>query len=207
MLELTEESAERNIYVHPNPIGRDIFWQRLEILTTGLKQFVKDDQFAIDFGGGSGGFLKGLCTLFKNVEVIDLDPADAERIKEYFKLENAEIIQGNINDWDPETPRNVVIATDVLEHFPDVDIPIEKIKEYLLPDGLLAISVPTENWIYLLGRTLINKKKPADHYHAGPDIIKRIEDFGFKQIWKANAPQYGNISIPLFNLAIFKKIS
>lgn len=207
MAELTEIDAERNIYVHPNFIGRDIFWQRLELLTVGLRRHTFFENTAIDFGGGSGGYLRGLCSIFKTVEVIDLDPADAERVKQYYTLTNADIIKEDINTWKPANPRDVVIATDVLEHFTDLDIPINIIREYLKPNGLLAISVPTENWIYKFGRILINKTKPKDHYHAGSDIIQRIEELGFKQVWNTSAPHYLGVHIPLFNLAIFKKIA
>lgn len=206
MLQLTEAGAERNIYVHPNPIGRDIFWQRLEILADGLKKHSQGKDNVIDFGGGSGGFLRGLCGIFRKVEVIDLDPEDARRVKEHYKLDNAVITTGNIDEWKPAEPRQVVIATDVLEHFKDMDHPIKRIRTYLAPKGLLAISVPTENWIYRFGRILINKTKPADHYHAGGDIVKRVQELGFKLVWKADAPQYGGFSIPLFHLAIFEKI-
>lgn len=205
MLTLTQEEQERNIYVHPHPVARDIFWQRLEILSEGLSQFTNAKQSVIDFGGGSGGFLRGLCNLYDNIEVIDLDPDDAQAIQAHYKLDNAKIIKADITQWMPEEPRDIVIATDVLEHFEDMDMPIKRIHEYLTPTGMLAISVPSENWIYRLGRIVVRKTKPKDHYHAGADIIERIQELGFKLIWQENAPQYAKHSIPLFNLAIFQK--
>lgn len=205
MRKITEETAERNIYCHPNPIARDIFWQRLELLAKGIQENSSDKNNVLDFGGGSGAFLKGLSSLFKTVEVIDLDPADAQKMRDYHKLNNVIIHKEDIQKWKPKQPFNAVVATDVLEHFQNLDVPINQIKNFLDPNGILCISVPTENWIYLLGRKLINKKKPADHYHNSQTILQKLEKEGFHPIWKNQAPQYAGIQIPLFDLAIFKR--
>lgn len=202
---ITDTSQERNIYVHPSPLARDIFWQRLEILAAGLKRQITGAEKAIDFGGGSGAFLRGLCALFSQVEVIDLDPRDAVNLANHHGLINCRIHQGDISVWKPEVPVDVVVATDVLEHFECLDLPIRIIKSYLKTGGLLAISVPTENWLYLLGRIIVRKTKPADHFHAGEDILRRLVREGFQVEWKTYAPRYAGVGIPLFRLAILRK--
>lgn len=202
---ITDTDQERNIYVHPSPLARDIFWQRLELLAAGLKMQITGDQKAIDFGGGSGAFLRGLCALFAQVEVVDLDPKDAVNLANHYGIKNCRIHQSDIAAWQPEAPVDVVVATDVLEHFDCLDVPIQAIKNYLKPDGLLAISVPTENWLYLLGRIIVGKKKPADHFHAGEVILRRLVRDGFQIVWKSHAPRYAGVGIPLFRLAILRK--
>ena len=202
---ITDTNQERNIYVHPSPLARDIFWQRLELLAAGLKQQIAGDEKAIDLGGGSGAFLRGLCALFAQVEVIDLDPQDAVRLADHYGIQNCRIHRGDISAWKPEAPVDVVVATDVLEHFAFLDVPIRIIKSYLKPDGLLAISVPTENWLYLLGRIIVRKTKPADHFHAGEDVLRRLAHDGFQIVWKSHAPRYAGVGIPLFRLAILRK--
>ena len=203
--EITDTDQERNIYVHPNPLARDIFWQRLEILAAGLKKHVAGNEKAIDLGGGSGAFLRGLCALFAQVEVIDLDPQDAVRLANHHGIENCRIHLGDISAWRPDAPVDVVVATDVLEHFAILDVPIQIIKSYLKPGGLLAISVPTENWLYRLGRIIVKKTRPADHFHAGEDILRRLVRDGFQIVWKSHAPRYAGVGIPLFRLAILRK--
>lgn len=202
---ITDTDQERNIYVHPSPLARDIFWQRLERLAAGLQPHVAGTETAIDFGGGSGAFLRGLCALFAHVEVVDLDPKDAVSLAQHHGIKNCRIHQGDISAWKPEAPVDVVVATDVLEHFACLDVPIRTIKSYLKPGGLLAISVPTENWLYLLGRIVVRKTKPVDHFHAGEDILRRLVRDGFQIVWKSHAPRYAGVGIPLFRLAILRK--
>ncbi len=206
MARLTDQDQERNIYVHPNPLARDIFWQRLEILSAGLRKTTTGNEKIIDFGGGSGAYLKGLCAQFSQVDVIDLDPDDAISLAKHHNLPNCRIHKGDITVWTPESPVDLVVATDVLEHFRDLDVPIGIIRSWLKPNGLLAISVPTENWIYLLGRALVRKTKPADHYHAGEDILRKLLQQGFSVEWKAHAPQYAGLPISLFRLAVLRKV-
>jgi 2-polyprenyl-3-methyl-5-hydroxy-6-metoxy-1,4-benzoquinol methylase len=204
MQALTEEGAERNIYCHKNPIARDIFWQRLEILSKGIEETIQKRNTAIDFGGDNGAFIKGLAGLFKQVEVIDLDPEDAKKMASHQKVQNVRIHQGDIETWSPKEPADAVVATDVLEHFENLESPISRIKEYLKPEGWLCFSVPTENWLYELGRKVIGKSKPADHYHPAITISRALEGAGFIPVWERCAPNYG-VPIPLFQLGIYKK--
>ena len=203
--QLTTTTLERNIYVHPNPLARDIFWQRLEHLAEALRGRARGDERILDFGGGSGVFLRALCSLYAQVEVIDLDPQDARNIAAHYGIGNCRIHEGDVARWRPEAPFDGVVATDVLEHFESLDMPVRAIAGFLKPRGWLAISVPTENWLYLLGRKIVRKTKPADHFHAGEDILRHLIRAGFKVFWKSHAPQYAGIRIPLFRLAILQK--
>jgi len=38
---ITNQNNERNMYVHPNFLARDMFWQRLEFITRLLKDYTK----------------------------------------------------------------------------------------------------------------------------------------------------------------------
>ncbi len=203
---LTDPNNERNIYAHPNPLARDIFWQRLEHLLEGLKISNCQPKRILDFGGGSGAFLKGLCQTFpeSQIDVIDLDPADAAKVKAHYGLDSVSIYQANIETWVPDEKYELIIATDVLEHFRDLEIPLKAIKSYLKPNGLLAISVPTENLLYLAGRIVLNKTKPADHFHPATFILNRIKQAGFHPVWKDMSPRICLLRIQLFQLAIFR---
>ncbi len=204
--ELTDSSNERNIYTHPNPLARDIFWKRLEILLEGIRHSCGDPKNILDFGGGSGGFLKGLCQAYPQacVDVVDLDPGDAEKVRHHHNLANARIHCADIETWEPAQDYDIIVATDVLEHFQDLALPVRAIRRLLKRSGFLCISVPTENCLYLMGRVLIGKKKPADHFHAGKDILHFLQKHDFQPVWKTFAPEYFSIPIPLFQLAILK---
>jgi 2-polyprenyl-3-methyl-5-hydroxy-6-metoxy-1,4-benzoquinol methylase len=203
---LTDPSNERNIYTHPNPLARDIFWQRLELLLCGMNQHVPRPRRILDFGGGSGGFLKGLALSFPDsiVDVIDLDPDDAERVRDFNNLSNVRIFRGNIDSWQPDHHYDVVVATDVLEHFTNLKMPVDAIRRFMTEDGHLCISVPTENLLYLGGRVVLNKKKPLDHFHSASTILCHLNNNHFRTIWKLFAPRYFLIPLPLFQLAILR---
>ena len=50
MKRLTIEQ-ERNIYIHPNPLAREIFWQRIEQLGKLIEEHIAPSQRGLDFGG------------------------------------------------------------------------------------------------------------------------------------------------------------
>lgn len=167
LLRLTDPHNERNIYIHSNPLARTIFWQRLSQLLQEIREFAPRNAHALDFGGGSGVFSKSLCTVFKKVTIVDRDPEDAKRIQNHFRLDRLEILEADLLTHRPQAPYDVIIAADVLEHFADLAPAIESIKSMIRNQGWLFISVPTENWIYEIGRKLVRKTKPEYHYHPG----------------------------------------
>jgi hypothetical protein len=65
------------------------------------------------------------------------------------------------------------------------------------------VTLPTENFIYELGRVVVNKTKPLDHYHSSKEVIKFLQNNNFLQIDKTMVPKY-IITIPLFDVGIFK---
>lgn len=203
MRRLTDEAAERNIYVHPNPLARDIFWQRLEGVARLIARHSDRAERCLDFGGGSGAFLPALSRLFAEVDVVDLDPADAERISRDQQLSNTRLIADNLLTHVPAAQYDAVVATDVLEHFPVLAPPLAAIRRFLRPGGLLYISIPTENWIYELGRVLVRKTKPADHYHPASRIMAALADDGFALVDQTYAPRY-LLPVPLFRLAVWR---
>lgn len=201
--ETTDASNERNIYLHPNWLARDIFWQRLERLFGMLARHTLPQDKVLDAGGGSGVFLKALCGYYYHVEVVDLDADDAERVQRRLDLANVTIHKANIQEYIAPHPLDVIVFADVLEHFEDLRIPLEFLRRNLAPRrGKLFISVPTENLLYKLGRVLVRKQKPADHFHSSQTIIRFLEGQGYKLLARQWSPRYG-IPIPLFDLVGF----
>ena len=201
--EITNTAQERNIYAHPNPLARDIFWQRLEKLYKLIQRYAKRNYQVLDLGGGSGMFTKALSSFFQTADIIDMDNNDARKIIDYFKIKNANLFDGDINEIKLERRYQAIIAADVLEHFYNLDEPLTFLRAHLEKDGLLFISVPTENWLYIIGRILIGKKKPDTHYHSSKTIINFLVQNGFKILKKTSSPAY-IINIPLFEIAILK---
>ena len=99
---------------------------------------------------------------------------------------------------------DLIIATDVLEHFKDLSLALTFINKFLKTGAYLLVTLPTENYIYELGRKIVNKEKPIDHYHSSKEVISYILESGFSKVYNMKIPKY-IINIPLFDLAVFKK--
>lgn len=205
LFKITNKNNERNIYTHPLSLARDIFWQRLEYAFLFIKDYAKKDMKVLDFGGGSGVFSKSLSEYFNKLTIIDLDTSDAEEIKKYFNINNVDILNENINNYISDDKFDLIIATDVLEHFKDLNEPLKFFNKHLKNNGMLLVTLPTENYLYEFGRLLINKKKPIDHYHKSKEVLDYLYNNGFIRIKKTYVPKY-LIQIPLFEVVILKYI-
>lgn len=202
-ISVTDPTKERNIYAHTNRLARDIFWKRLEKLFYYLRTQSNSMARVLDFGGGSGAFLPSLACFYEAVTIVDLDASDAISIANKMSISNVKIIQQNIFTYTPEEKFDVVILADVLEHFKELDSPINWIKKNLNENGKLFVSLPTENWVYELGRFLVGKQKPADHYHSSTEVLKRLQEHSFVIKEKCYSPDY-LIQIPLFEIAVLE---
>lgn len=204
MRRITDVHQERNIYVHPNPLARDIFWQRLEVLIGLIRAHARPTARVLDFGGGSGAFLKALTAYFAHVDLVDLEPADAIAIRDHLGLANVTIHPADIRTFAPSTPYDVIIAADVLEHFQDLSVPLSFVQQYLAVGGLLCVSLPSENALYRLGRVVTRKTKPLDHYHSAAQVLTDLRSQGFTTVAHRWAPRYG-LPLPLFDIAILRR--
>ena len=180
----TIHSGSKNIptlYFHSNPLVRELFYKRLEIIFRLLSGDSKiQNQIVCDFGGGGGVFLPTLSKSFKKVVVIDLETYEAEKIVKRYRLKNVDIFRRNVlSNQLPNCYFDKVVAADVLEHFQDLKEPIKEIYRLLKPLGLLFVSVPTENLFYRLGRILTGLKKPVDHHHNAREIEQTLQKESF----------------------------
>jgi len=203
MLTLSNSNKERNIYAHPFFIARDIFWQRLERVFDYLARSTNKTDNVLDFGGGSGVFCKALSQLYNKITIIDLDTEEVENIIQHYHLDNVECVNSDINKYTSKEKYDVIIATDVLEHFKDLSEPLNFFKKFLAYNGLLIVTLPTENKLYEVGRRIINKKKPIDHFHKSKDVVAFLQKHGFEIIESSYIPKY-IIHIPLFEFVAFK---
>ncbi len=204
LMRLTDVQQERNMYAHPNPVARWIFWQRLEVGYRLLKDIPAESK-VLDLGGGSGAFLPSLTSRFADVSVVDLDLNDARRVAAHYQLKNVRFFEKDISGWDNAEMYDLVVTMDVLEHFADKSVPRRFLDDHLKPNGLLLVSLPTENWIYRLGRAVLGKTKPADHYHPAHELVRYYLDAGYASLAHRHVPRLGPFAIPLFYLGLFQK--
>lgn len=197
-------AQERNIYIHPNPLAREIFWQRIERLGQRIEEHVAPTARGLDFGGGSGSLVPFWAQWGGAVDLVDLDVGDARRLAEHFGAAKVRIIQADIARHQVP-PYDFIVAADVLEHFPSLDFPVQHLRRLLKPDGLLFISVPTENFLYELGRKLVRKSKPADHFHPSAEIVAFLEKAGFRVLRSEHVPKFVLVAIPLFQICLLTR--
>ena len=201
---ITDPAHERNIYAHPNPLARWIFWQRLAVGLRTLQAHAPAAAEVLDFGGGSGAFLPSLAACFRRVTVLDRDLDDARRVAAHYTLGHVELQEADVTTAPPARQYDVVVAMDVLEHFLDPQVPRRYLDACLKPGGLLLVSLPTENWLYRLGRVVVRKQKPADHYHAAHALVRYYRDAGYALLTHRYVPRLLGFALPLFSIALFR---
>jgi 2-polyprenyl-3-methyl-5-hydroxy-6-metoxy-1,4-benzoquinol methylase len=204
LVRLTDAQHERNMYAHPNPIARGIFWQRLEVGYRLLRD-VPAGSKVLDFGGGSGAFLPALAQRFADVSVVDRDLNDARHVAAHYQMKNVRLFEQDITNWDSAEIYDLVVTMDVLEHFADKSVPRHFLDSRLKPGGLLLVSLPTENWLYRLGRAILRKTKPADHYHPAHELVRYYREAGYTPLTHRYVPRLGPFALPLFYIGLFRK--
>ena len=103
---------------------------------------------------------------------------------------------------------DAVTCLDVLEHFENVDVVLDKIDSVLKTSGYLVVSGPTESFLYKLGR-LITKgvfsqetgPGAGKHYHN----IKQLDKIFQKRYKLLKRSKIRFMFIHLFDINLYKK--
>jgi SAM-dependent methyltransferase len=85
--------------------------------------------------------------------VLGIDPGleyvrVAEQNARMINSRNCSFAVSSIEDFQPTTPFDCVIATDVLEHIQDDRTAFEKLISFVKPSGLVIITVPAGQWLF-----------------------------------------------------------
>ena len=133
---------------------------------------------------------------------LDLVIDEAQKVVNMYRLPNVEIVQGDALKTNfPNNYFDVIVAADVLEHFHELQPPVNVIYQWLKPGGSFFISGPSENWLYRFGRQVFRIKKPEDHYHSVKEIQDIVTNY-FKIYKKIFLPWNSNFSL-LEQFAVF----
>jgi 2-polyprenyl-3-methyl-5-hydroxy-6-metoxy-1,4-benzoquinol methylase len=183
---------------------RRFFWMRLRLVFRLMRRLSPGAKNCLDFGGGGGVFLPTLCGAFERVVCIDLETAEARAVRQEFRLENLRLVQDDITIAElPDAPFDVIVAADVLEHFPDLSVPVAALTRWIARDGKLYTSLPTENGLYVALRRVFGVTKPADHYHTGAEVESFLERSGFARVARLHVPLYWGL-LPLFFVSAWR---
>lgn len=196
-------------YHSKNPLVKKLFLHRLHIAIKLAEPKLRSAKklSVVDLGCGEGILLKLIEEKFKDVITfgIDIEPSIAE-LKDFLraKIRIANIIESGF----PNKFFDIVFCLDVLEHFQNLQEPVGEIKRILKENGLLVVSLPTENFFYKLGRFLTTGTTSMEKGPCSPHFYnaKTIEDFlyanNFQVIRKKLLPPISFLS--LFHIIAFK---
>lgn len=195
-----------DVYCSGNVLLRRFFWLRLRLLCHLIGRVAPAPGECLDFGGGSGVFLPTLAAGFHRVTVIDRNTAEARQLVARLGLDRVDLVNADILAHDFTGRRfDAVIAADVLEHFLDLDPPIERIRTWLAPGGVLFTSLPSENVAYRTLRVVFGKQKPEDHYHGAAEVERRLRGHNFRKIVGLYHPLYLRVA-PLFYISAWQRL-
>lgn len=150
-------------YIHGNPLMRHLFWERMWRVVKYVQEANDTGGTVLDFGCGVGVLLPLLSACGFPVAAVDIDIAAAPRYLEPFGVKPVFLRQPDYLDSLPEGSFAVITALDVLEHLPDLEVHLKRLRRLLAPGGSLVICGPTENLIYKLGRKVAGF---SGHYHV-----------------------------------------
>jgi len=191
------------LYFHPNRAIRACFWLRLKWIWALIRRHGVARGSACDFGGGGGVLLPTLAGHFERVVCVDRKLAEARAVVEHYGLSAVELVDEDIGTSGREEAFDCIVAADVLEHFPDLAVPVGVLARWLRPGGHLLTSPPTENLTYVLLRALFRVTKPVDHYHTAAEVERCLAAAGFERLETWHVPLRLRV-LPLFRITIWR---
>jgi len=103
-----------------------------------------DPRVVVDLGCGPGGLTRGLAARWPNARVVGVD-ASAEMVRRAQADDDAarcEFVLGDVRDWQPPHPVDVLVTNATLQWVPDHLALLPRWVEDLAPGGWLALAVP-----------------------------------------------------------------
>ncbi len=171
--------AARNLYFSRNPMLRWVVRKRHRKIIDILSQSPRPG-IVLDFGIGWGTLLPALASLASSVKGVDIDPSNlrwARTLCEAMAITNVSLISVT-----PESPLSgvdtgsvdAIVAADVLEHVANLSGVLDEFDRILVPDGLVAVSVPTENALYHAAQWIMRREEGEDHHIQDPRQIEAL---------------------------------
>jgi ubiquinone/menaquinone biosynthesis C-methylase UbiE len=173
-------------YYSSNRVVRYYFWSRLSSLFDLAEFHPKDTVLEIGFGPGViFPSLANVCSSVIGVdpmlEWISDSPSSSFKIaKNMLKSERiedkVELVRGDGQNIPLEQETcDVVVATDVLEHMPDLSRTMKEIDRILKKEGLLLACVPMENIFRRNARKILELPGLSSDEHFYKEILVKIE--------------------------------
>jgi 2-polyprenyl-3-methyl-5-hydroxy-6-metoxy-1,4-benzoquinol methylase len=117
----------------------------------------------MDYGCGTGVLLDGARRYARLVYGVDTVLEAAELLVNEWHLDRVDLLTPTQAERDvPRGSVDIILAAEVLEHIQPLQRTLAFFESCLKPSGKLLASLPTEGWLYRLGRRLAGFR---GHYH------------------------------------------
>ena len=164
------------VYFHAPAWVRWINWAKLDRLFSMVPQ--GDGIRVLDFACGNGVMFPTWEGNFARTVGLDLHVTAANRVRRHFRLRRVQLTQASGTGL-PFSPGSfdLIFASSALEHFRDLNPPLEEIRRVLRKGGQMVFLCPNENEFYELGRRIAGYQKPPDHYHSADQVFRIVKSF------------------------------
>lgn len=161
-------------YAHANPFIDRLFWGRLRVVESYIRQ--KNRQAVLDFGCGSGVMSWVLSPFAGRVYATDIVPVTFERMKERVEFpSNVRFVpEQEIRTLSSDEGLRTIVVLDVLEHVEDLRGTLSLFKNLMQGQGEVIISGPTENIFYKIGRFIAGRRFTGTYHRTDISHIKKI---------------------------------
>ena len=164
-------NGNRNIptaYFHSSGLIRWLFYARLRQAML-LTRHLETRDSCLDVGCGGGALFPSLSSGFRSVVGLDCDIETAQRVRDEMHLTNIQLRQEDLFEVDMQDESfDAIFALDIIEHLDNVSEAINRLSRWVKPGGLFIICIPTENFLYNVGRKLFGFTRPSDHRYVSP---------------------------------------
>lgn len=188
MLVETKRAAYRigihDNYTSKNFLLRWLFWKRLQIILK-MAEKISDSESVLDFGSGWGVLLQSLSEIFQRVQGVDIHRPSIERAQQLIRFlglnyKNIQIFEVKPDDkllMFKDKTFDCIVATDVLEHIPNLRDTLLSFKRILKNDGWLIASIPTENILYRFAQKFLGHPASRSwHVHNPKTVIETVKE-------------------------------
>ncbi len=161
-------------------------WRMLPL----IKKYAAAAHRVLDFGSGRGVFTVEMAKYLPQAQVIGVDNgyahkvAMADEVIHRLKLNNCQLISGDVFQRDFPQAFDCIVAIDVLEHIRDDHAMVQRLHELLAPGGRFIVHVPNY-YRHAFGKRYLNFKDIEGHERLGylpAELAELFQQAGFTML-------------------------
>lgn len=166
-------------WITPSPqlsgLYQELAIPRIENLRRVIKSLKRKNLQILEIGGGNSLIAEQIAQEFEDVTIICLDPAHETR----FVNNNVHLISGFFPEQSPKHKFDLIYSFNTLEHVPDLNLFLNKARDFLHETGLLMLSIPECSKQIANGDWNLFSQQHVN-YFVSPFFFDFIENFGFR---------------------------